>query len=196
MADETRRKTISTVTIVAKRQAAEARLAVRHCARFLEERRVAVTFDPVTARALGRRGDARVPGGAATPSDLYIVIGGDGTLLMVARDLAARPRPILGINLGGLGLLLTLYLVVQAEALTIERRTRGAREAVASSAKMFLSQSILVCFGYFTLLAVATVALQAFLQFIQVERLSGPALEAAIDVAVAKPFVAMQLGPG
>src|SRR5207249_5319780 len=31
------------------------------------------------------------------------------------------------------------------------------------SAKMFLSQPILVCFGYFTLLAVATVALQAFL---------------------------------
>ncbi|HYS03764.1 MAG TPA: NAD(+)/NADH kinase [Candidatus Dormibacteraeota bacterium] len=105
MADETRRKTISTVTIVAKRQAAEARLAARHCARFLEARRVAVTFDPFTARALGRRRDGRVPGGAARPSDLYIVIGGDGTLLMVARDLAARPRPILGINLGGLGFL-------------------------------------------------------------------------------------------
>ena len=105
MVDENRRKAISTVTIVAKRQAAEARLAVRHCARFLEARRVAVTFDPITARALGRRRDARVPGGASPPADLYIVIGGDGTLLMLARDLAARPRPILGINLGGLGFL-------------------------------------------------------------------------------------------
>src|SRR5262249_44432670 len=38
--------------------------------------------------------------------------------------------------------------------------------------------------------------LQAFLQSIQVERLSVPAPEAANDVAVAKPFVAVQLGPG
>jgi len=105
MAHEKRRKKISSVTIVAKRHAPEARLAVRHCAQFLAARGIAVTFDPLTARALGRRKDARVPGGTATPSDLYIVIGGDGTLLMVARDLAARPRPILGINLGGLGFL-------------------------------------------------------------------------------------------
>jgi MFS family permease len=65
--------------------------------------------------------------------------------------------------LGSLGLLLTAYLVVQASALTTECRTRGARDAAATSPKMFLSQPILVCFGYFTLLAVATVALQAFL---------------------------------
>src|SRR5215831_66914 len=65
--------------------------------------------------------------------------------------------------LGGLGLLLTLYLVVQAAVLTTENRTRTAGERVASSAKMFLSRPILVCFGYFALLAVATVALQAFL---------------------------------
>jgi len=65
--------------------------------------------------------------------------------------------------LGGLGLLLTLHLVVQAAALTIAGRTRRAREVATRSAKMFLSQPILVCFGYFALLAVATVALQAFL---------------------------------
>ena len=65
--------------------------------------------------------------------------------------------------LGGLGLLLTLHLVVQAAALTIAGRARRAREVATRSAKMFLSQPILVCFGYFALLAVATVALQAFL---------------------------------
>jgi MFS transporter, FSR family, fosmidomycin resistance protein len=65
--------------------------------------------------------------------------------------------------LGGLGLLLTAYLIVQASALTTERRTQAARDPAATPAKMFLSQPILVCFGYFTLLAVATVALQAFL---------------------------------
>src|SRR5439155_11127862 len=66
-------------------------------------------------------------------------------------------------SLGALGLLLTLYLVVQAASLTIERPTRGSSELAARSAKTLLSQPILVCFGYFTLLAIATVALQAFL---------------------------------
>jgi MFS family permease len=60
-------------------------------------------------------------------------------------------------------LLLTAYLIVQAAVLTTENRIRSAGETVASKAQMFLSRTILVCFGYFALLAVATVALQAFL---------------------------------
>jgi FSR family fosmidomycin resistance protein-like MFS transporter len=65
--------------------------------------------------------------------------------------------------LGGVGLLLTLYLAVQAAALTVEGRTGGSSEAAPVSARVFLSRPILVCFGYFVLLAVATVTLQAFL---------------------------------
>jgi MFS family permease/tetratricopeptide (TPR) repeat protein len=65
--------------------------------------------------------------------------------------------------LGGLGLLLTAYLIVQAAVLTTENRIRSAGETVPSKAQMFLSRTILVCFGYFALLAMATVALQAFL---------------------------------
>jgi MFS transporter, FSR family, fosmidomycin resistance protein len=65
--------------------------------------------------------------------------------------------------LGGLGLLLTLYLVMQTAELTVEGRKRGTSAAVTRPAKMFWSQPILVCFGYFVLLAVATIALQAFL---------------------------------
>src|SRR3984893_10834599 len=65
--------------------------------------------------------------------------------------------------LGGLGLLLTLHLVMQTAELTAEGRKRGTSVAVTRPAKMFWSQPILVCFGYFVLLAVATIALQAFL---------------------------------
>ena len=65
--------------------------------------------------------------------------------------------------LGSLGLLLTLYLVMQTAELTAEGRKRGTSVAVTRPAKMFWSQPILVCFGYFVLLAVATIALQAFL---------------------------------
>jgi len=65
--------------------------------------------------------------------------------------------------LGSLGLLLTLYLVMQTAELTAEGPKRGTSAAVTRPAKMFWSQPILVCFGYFVLLAVATIALQAFL---------------------------------
>ena len=105
MSADTAPRTIASVTIVAKRRASEARMAARRCSRLLERRGVTVTFDPETARALGRRRSSRVLGGRATPPDLYVVIGGDGTLLMVARSIAAQPRPILGVNLGGLGFL-------------------------------------------------------------------------------------------
>jgi NAD+ kinase len=97
---------IERVIIVGKRQRPEAAAGVRRVARLLARRGVAVGFDPATARALGKAG--RIPGkraATARAADLYIVIGGDGTLLSVARSIASRPRPILGVNLGGLGFL-------------------------------------------------------------------------------------------
>lgn len=105
MADTRRPEPIKRVVIVGKRHRPAALAAVRRIARRLSRGGVDTRFDPDTARALGRRRDALAPGGPARPADLYIVVGGDGTLLSVARSIASRPRPILGVNLGGLGFL-------------------------------------------------------------------------------------------
>ncbi|HEU4403359.1 MAG TPA: NAD(+)/NADH kinase, partial [Candidatus Polarisedimenticolia bacterium] len=117
MAHRERPERIERVMIVSKRRRPPALSAVRRLARLLARRGVAVVFDKETAAALGRPRDARPLAGAARPGatrpaagiarhpDLYVVVGGDGTLLSVARAIAANPRPILGVNLGGLGFL-------------------------------------------------------------------------------------------
>jgi NAD+ kinase len=71
---------------------------------WLAQRNVEVFLDTATAAAIG---EAPSYEKAALPElvDLMIVLGGDGTLLSVARLLEEHDIPILGVNLGGLGFL-------------------------------------------------------------------------------------------
>ena len=100
MANRLRPARIKRVMIVCKRHQPRALPTVRLIVRFIEKRGIEVLLDPDTSRAL-----KRPPRGVRRPADLYVVLGGDGTLLSVARSIAAHPRPILGVNLGGLGFL-------------------------------------------------------------------------------------------
>ncbi len=62
-------------------------------------------FEPLVeagpAKALNIQGYSRVD--IAKAADLIVTLGGDGTILSVARLVCARGVPILGINMGGLG---------------------------------------------------------------------------------------------
>lgn len=61
--------------------------------------------------------------------DLLLVFGGDGTMLRVAREIAGRPTPILGINIGGLGFLTAVPSADLAKALKLVWRGRFDYEA-------------------------------------------------------------------
>jgi NAD+ kinase len=70
----------------------------------LDERKLELLPDPRTAELLGL-GAGRPLSELAAACDLAIVVGGDGTLLNAARQLADHQIPLLGVNLGRLGFL-------------------------------------------------------------------------------------------
>ena len=88
------------VGIVAQRNKERARELAATLVETLENRNVAVVVDDVTGDAI----DApAVPAAAMADRDLVVSIGGDGTLLFVAREVGSTP--ILGVNLGEVGFL-------------------------------------------------------------------------------------------
>jgi NAD+ kinase len=108
----TRRGRFRRVGLVSKpvRDALRLTLALE---RALRRRRLEVLFDEETAAAL-HKDDGVARRRIAREADLVLVLGGDGTLLSVARTAPSR-TPVLGINVGVLGFLAGLR---RDEALT------------------------------------------------------------------------------
>jgi NAD+ kinase len=94
--------TLRRVGIVAKPASREAVQTAHELSEWLRRRGLEAALDETSLRARGLRGEAAFePAGAY---DLVVVLGGDGTLLSVARTVEGGV-PILGVNLGNLGFL-------------------------------------------------------------------------------------------
>lgn len=96
------RRKFQRVGIVAKAASREAVHTAHELAEWLRRRGLEVGLDEAILRARAGSGDLPFRPGEAY--DLVVVLGGDGTLLSVARTLAGSV-PILGVNLGNLGFL-------------------------------------------------------------------------------------------
>ena len=98
--------TFNTVGLIARRGSRSIVESVVTLEQFLRSRHVTIVFETATAAMLPKcahRVEERKALGAIC--DLLIVVGGDGSLLGVARDLAASQVPVIGVNRGGLGFL-------------------------------------------------------------------------------------------
>jgi NAD+ kinase len=96
------------VGIYAKRNHPDVAGLATKAAEWLAERKIDVYIEEALATEMGRNG---YPGGAIPALvDLVIVLGGDGTLISVARQIGDLRIPILGVNLGSLGFLTEITL--------------------------------------------------------------------------------------
>jgi NAD+ kinase len=97
---------VTRVGLVAKADAAQAGAVVTRLVEWLGGRGLTVLLEKETAGLVPAASFTAVPK-SELPSqvDLVVVLGGDGTLLSMARAVGDLGVPILGVNLGGLGFL-------------------------------------------------------------------------------------------
>ena len=106
------------IGIVANPQSPLAAGAVKDAVGWLTGRGLGVVMDEETAQVAG------LPGGVeksqvARDADLILVLGGDGTLIGMARLLEGRKSPVMGVNLGSLGFLTEFTLAEMYPALEL-----------------------------------------------------------------------------
>ena len=123
------------IGIIAKQNKPEAIPVVRNLVEWLQPKKIEVYMEegmvkqfhpPLEGPHLNSVEREDIP----TKAEMIIVLGGDGTLLSVARLVGDHDVPILGVNLGGLGFLTEITLeelyrvlekVVQGDFITDER---------------------------------------------------------------------------
>jgi NAD+ kinase len=105
--------------IVGKYQARGIRPVLEEIAYFLVDRGLEVSFERDTADATGVTGfESLTPADMAKVCDIAVVVGGDGTMLGIARELSRYNMPLVGINQGRLGFITDVPIGQYKEALT------------------------------------------------------------------------------
>jgi NAD+ kinase len=98
--------TFKTIALVGKFHSPEVAGPLLELARFLERRKLKVLIDELTAAHINAQKYRVLPlNELGEAADLAIVIGGDGTMLNIARAIAPHNVPLVGINQGRLGFL-------------------------------------------------------------------------------------------
>ena len=145
---------IKRVGVVANPEKADAVGALLDVVAALRARGLTVQVDAATAKArkLGVGQTTSVTALAAA-TDLIVALGGDGTMLRVARNSATNRTPILGVNLGTLGFLTTCaaaefettldlalagQCLVEARSLIQAQRTSATRQRPALALNDFV----------------------------------------------------------
>jgi NAD+ kinase len=135
-----------TVALIGRRNAPDIGAAVRTLADFLEAEGCKVLVERQTA---GSRTLSGLPVGDRAEigerADLAVVLGGDGSMLAAARDLAAYRVPLVGVNQGRLGFLTDIAASVMIPTMreilagkySLEERTMLAAEVRRGDAEAF-----------------------------------------------------------
>jgi len=106
------------VALVGRAAGADMAELLARLAAFLASRGHEVVLEEETAQHTPLEGHASAPADAlGARADLAIVVGGDGTMLSIARRLAPLDVPMIGINSGRLGFLTDIPLVRMETAL-------------------------------------------------------------------------------
>ena len=104
--------------IVGKYQARGIRPLLEEIAQFLVAQGLDVSFERETALATGVTGYDVVPASSlGVHCDIAVVVGGDGTMLGIAREVARHNLPLVGINQGRLGFITDISATHWREAL-------------------------------------------------------------------------------
>ena len=100
------KSSFKTVALIGKYKSPEVAGPLLDLARFLEKRQVKVLIDKLTASQVKQANYPVLPlEEIGQQADLAIVIGGDGTMLNIARTLAPHDVALVGVNQGRLGFL-------------------------------------------------------------------------------------------
>jgi NAD+ kinase len=100
------KSSFKTVALIGKYKSPEVAAPLLKLARFLERRKVEVLMDRIAGSRAGRGRYPVLPlEDLGRRADLAIVIGGDGTMLNIARTFAPHDVALIGVNQGQLGFL-------------------------------------------------------------------------------------------